>query len=111
MNHAMGLGTFLAVKWRATFFKWPADIDPRKDLEGYRKLADGPMQEPLEGLRVVTVAPQDGNVQGQALGVSRYRQDDLGPIASVIPAVAVSGQVLRPLAFEIHAGQILSLIH
>ena len=55
------------------------------------------MQEPLERLRVVTVAPQDRNVQGQALGVGGYRQDDLGPIASVIPAVAVSGQVLRPL--------------
>jgi len=62
------------------------------------------MQEPLERLRVVPVAPQDRNVQGQALGVGRYRQDDLGPIAPVIPAVAVSGQVLRPLAFEIDAG-------
>ena len=65
------------------------------------------MQEPLERLRVVTVAPQDRNVQGQALGVGRYRQDDLGPIAPVIPAVAVAGQVLRPLAFEIDAGQIV----
>ena len=35
-------GTLIAVKWQATFFKWPADVDPRKDLEGYRKLADGP---------------------------------------------------------------------
>jgi len=35
-------GTLLAVQWRATFFKWPKDVDPRKDLEGYRKLAEGP---------------------------------------------------------------------
>ena len=35
-------GTLLATKWQATFFKWPADIDPRKDLAGYRKLAEGP---------------------------------------------------------------------
>ena len=35
-------GTLIAVKWQATFFKWPADVDPRKDLEGYRKLAAGP---------------------------------------------------------------------
>ena len=35
-------GTLLAVKWQATFFKWPKDVDPRQDLEGYRKLAAGP---------------------------------------------------------------------
>ncbi|HYG35044.1 MAG TPA: PA14 domain-containing protein, partial [Clostridia bacterium] len=34
--------TFLAADWDATFFKWPAEIDPRKDLQGYRKLAKGP---------------------------------------------------------------------
>ncbi|MBU6410871.1 MAG: hypothetical protein KGR98_10840, partial [Verrucomicrobia bacterium] len=34
-------GTLLAAKWQATFFKWPADLDPRKNLEGYRKLAEG----------------------------------------------------------------------
>jgi hypothetical protein len=35
-------GTLLAAQWQATFFKWPAGVDPRKDLEAYRKLADGP---------------------------------------------------------------------
>ncbi|MHB1034393.1 MAG: right-handed parallel beta-helix repeat-containing protein [Pirellulales bacterium] len=35
-------GTLLAAQWQATFFKWPQEIDPRKDLEGYRKLAEGP---------------------------------------------------------------------
>ena len=35
-------GTLLAAKWEATFFKWPATIDPRKDLAGYRRLAIGP---------------------------------------------------------------------
>ena len=35
-------GTMLAIQWRATFFKWPKEVDPRKDLEGYRKLAEGP---------------------------------------------------------------------
>src|ERR1035441_1718280 len=71
------------------------------------KAAPQGLQEPLERLRVVTVAPQDRNVQGQARGVGGYRQDDLGPIAPVIPAVAVSSQVLRALAFEIDAGQIV----
>jgi hypothetical protein len=35
-------GTLIAAKWQTTFFKWPAEIDPRKDLEAYRKLAAGP---------------------------------------------------------------------
>src|ERR1035441_7947042 len=76
-----------------------ASVIPKRTPQG--------MQEPLERLRVVPVAPQDRDVQGQTLGVRRYRQNDLGPIGAVIPAVAVSGQVLRPLAFEINAGQIV----
>ncbi len=35
-------GTLLAARWQATFFPWPATVDPRKDLDGYRKLAEGP---------------------------------------------------------------------
>ena len=35
-------GTLLAAKWQATFFKWPAEVDPRKNLEAYRKLAESP---------------------------------------------------------------------
>jgi hypothetical protein len=35
-------GTLLATKWQTTFFRWPTNTDPRKDLEGYRKLAQGP---------------------------------------------------------------------
>lgn len=35
-------GTLVAAKWRATFFKWPASIDPRQNLEAYRQLASGP---------------------------------------------------------------------
>ena len=35
-------GTLLAAQWQATFFKWPTNIDPRQDLAGYRKLAEGP---------------------------------------------------------------------
>ena len=27
-------GTLLAAKWQATFFKWPTNTDPRKDLDG-----------------------------------------------------------------------------
>ena len=34
--------TLIATTWNVTFFKWPEDVDPRKDLEGYRKLAAGP---------------------------------------------------------------------
>ncbi|HEV2392070.1 MAG TPA: right-handed parallel beta-helix repeat-containing protein [Verrucomicrobiae bacterium] len=35
-------GTLLATIWQATFFKWPAGLDPRKNLERYRKLSEGP---------------------------------------------------------------------
>lgn len=35
-------GVLIAAKWQATFFKWPAATDPRQDLAGYRKLAQGP---------------------------------------------------------------------
>jgi hypothetical protein len=35
-------GTLVAAKWQTTFFKWTASIDPRKNLEAYRKLAAGP---------------------------------------------------------------------
>jgi parallel beta-helix repeat protein len=34
-------GTLLATKWQTIFFKWPTNTDPRKDFEGYRKLAKG----------------------------------------------------------------------
>ena len=45
-------GTLLAAKWQATFFHWPTNMDPRKDLEGYRKLAEGStaVSEQLEQL-------------------------------------------------------------
>ena len=35
-------GTLLATEWQTTFFRWPTNIDPRHDLAGYRKLAQGP---------------------------------------------------------------------
>lgn len=38
-------GTLLAMDWDATFFKWTKEVDPRKDLEGWRKLAQGDTAE------------------------------------------------------------------
>jgi hypothetical protein len=35
-------GTLLAAQWQATFFQWPTNLDPRQNLEGYRKLAESP---------------------------------------------------------------------
>lgn len=32
-------GTIQSVEWRATFFKW-SDVDPRENVEGWRKLAE-----------------------------------------------------------------------
>ena len=35
-------GTLLTAPWQVTFFRWPANVDPRKDLAAYRQLASGP---------------------------------------------------------------------
>jgi parallel beta-helix repeat protein len=35
-------GTLLAAQWQAAFFQWPTNLDPRQNLAGYRKLAEGP---------------------------------------------------------------------
>jgi hypothetical protein len=40
-------GTLVCARWRASFFAW--STDPREDLEGWRKLAEGP------GARVVSL--------------------------------------------------------
>jgi parallel beta-helix repeat protein len=34
-------GTLVNAIWDVTFFKWTKDVDPRKDLDGWRKLAHG----------------------------------------------------------------------
>ncbi len=35
-------GTLVATNWQATFFAWPKDLDPRKKLAAWRKLAQSP---------------------------------------------------------------------
>src|SRR5207244_11690970 len=74
-------------------------LDPKAPLQG--------VQKPLQSLGVVPIASEDGNVQGQALGVGGYCQDELRPIRPVVPTVAVLSQVLRTLPFEVNTGQIL----
>ncbi len=34
-------GTLISTTWDATFFRWSKEVDPRDDLEGWRKLASG----------------------------------------------------------------------
>jgi hypothetical protein len=34
-------GTLTSVTWDATFFRWTKEVDPREDLDGWRKLARG----------------------------------------------------------------------
>lgn len=34
-------GTIVAAEWAVTFFPWTAEVDPREDLAGWRKLAAG----------------------------------------------------------------------
>ena len=77
-------GTLLAAKWQATFFKWPADIDPRKDLDGYRKLAQGPTAVPAQlgelSLRYGMRGPSEMGISDKVTA-ARFGQDHFGMIA------------------------------
>jgi len=77
-------GTLVAAKWRATFFKWPADVDPRKDLEGYRKLAEGPtaVSDEVEELsfKYGMRGPSDLGIS-KKITAARFSQDHFGMIA------------------------------
>jgi parallel beta-helix repeat protein len=77
-------GTLLAAKWQATFFKWPANIDPRKDLEGYRKLAQGPTAVPAQldelSLRYGMRGPSELGISDEVTA-ARFGRDHFGMIA------------------------------
>jgi hypothetical protein len=34
-------GTLISAMWDTTFFKWTTDVDPREDIQAWRKLAEG----------------------------------------------------------------------
>jgi parallel beta-helix repeat protein len=71
-------GTLVAAQWQATFFKWPAEIDPRKDLEGYRKLAQGPTAVPAAldelSLRYGMRGPSDLAISDQVTAAKLGRE-------------------------------------
>jgi hypothetical protein len=77
-------GILLAAKWQATFFKWPASSDPRKDLAGYRKLADGPTAVPAQldelSLRYGMRGPSDLDISDKVTA-AKFGQDHFGMIA------------------------------
>jgi hypothetical protein len=77
-------GTLLAAKWQAAFFKWPANIDPRKDLEGYRKLAQGPTAVPAQldelSLRYGMRGPSELGISDKVTA-ARFGQDHFAMIA------------------------------
>jgi parallel beta-helix repeat protein len=77
-------GTLLATKWQAKFFKWPADIDPRKDLEGYRKLAEGPTAVSAQldelSLDYGTRGPSELGIS-EAVTAAKLGRDHFGMIA------------------------------
>lgn len=82
---------------------------PIKDEGGLldREATAQGVQESLQGLGIVAIAPQDRHVKGQPFGVRRHRHDDLRPIAAMIATVPVSSQVFGPVAFELDTGQII----
>ena len=46
-------------------------------------------------------------MQGHPLGVGGHRQQDLRSIRTMVAAVSVAAQLVRPFAFEVHAAQII----
>ena len=77
-------GTLIAAQWQATFFKWPAGIDPRKDLPGYRKLAEsaGALTVPLDelSLRYGMRGPGDLGIS-EKVTAAKLGRDHFGMVA------------------------------
>lgn len=77
-------GTLIAANWQATFFKWPADIDPRKDLADYRKLPQGPTAVTAEleelSLRYGMRGPSELGLSDKVTA-AKFGQDHFGMIA------------------------------
>ena len=46
-------------------------------------------------------------MQRQSFGICRHRQNDLRPVRTLIPAVTVSGQLLRSVTFKEATGEIV----
>ncbi|MFH1745923.1 MAG: right-handed parallel beta-helix repeat-containing protein [Planctomycetota bacterium] len=77
-------GTLISTRWQARFFKWTKDIDPREDLSGWRKLADGPGAVAAEAGRLQFKygfgGPSDTNLS-QGLTEGKLGGDHFGMIA------------------------------
>ena len=77
-------GTLLATTWQATFFKWPTNTDPRTNLAGYRKLAEGPTAVAAQldelSLRYGMRGPSDLGIS-EEVTAAKFGRDHFGMIA------------------------------
>jgi hypothetical protein len=77
-------GTLLATTWQATFFKWPTNTDPRTNLAGYRKLAEGPTAVAAQldelSLRYGMRGPSELSISDKVTG-AKLGRDHFGMIA------------------------------
>ena len=77
-------GTLIAAQWQAKFFKWPANLDPRQDLGGYRKLAEGPAAVSAQlaelSLRYGMRGPSELGIS-EAVTAAKLGRDHFGMIA------------------------------
>jgi hypothetical protein len=77
-------GTLLSTKWQVTFFRWPANIDPRNDLQGYRQLAAVPsaVSGQVEELsfRYGTRGPSDLGISDR-ITAAKIGRDHFGMVA------------------------------
>ncbi|MBL8760445.1 MAG: right-handed parallel beta-helix repeat-containing protein [Phycisphaerae bacterium] len=79
-------GVLTAATWNATFFTWPADVDPREKLEAWRSLAAGPSakQATLDNLALKFAMGGPGTLAGvkDKLGPGAPGQDRFGLVAT-----------------------------
>jgi len=88
------------------------DLAAHSSVENKNGLADAEaaledFQEALEGGGVCAVASQDRKMERGSGGVGGHGQDDLGPVAAVVPAVPIAGDVVGPRPFEVNACEVI----
>lgn len=77
-------GVLLAAQWQTTFFQWPTNLDPRTNLEGYRKLAESPAAISVQldelSLKYGMRGPSDLDLSSQITG-AKLKPHHFGMIA------------------------------
>ena len=96
----------------ALFQRLQVDLAAHAAIEDEDRLADleaaaQDFDKALQGSGIGPVAAEHGEVKRDAARVGGHRQDDLGPVAAVIAAVAIFAEERGAVALEVNAGEIV----